>query len=1172
MQAALVPLFLRARARWLLASLFVVLALVPQIALAQTANTYGFVDQCYAVADELPGSANLQTDTLTRLDRSTGQSYVIGQTGSTNMENLAFGPGRTLYGVDGGQLGTLNANTGAFTPRPSVIGTGRGSAGNISLNNVDGLSYDLTRDIFFAIHRRNDGSTNATVKPDLLFAINPQTGALIPNQFGLGVDYVVVPAILGVSGRLLGDVDDISFHPATGDLYGLLNTNGAGARLVTIDVNTGGIDTGEVIRYPNPYPQNPALAGQIIDDIEGLSFFNTGRLFASTGTNGPDPVDLNSLFEIDIAASTGVLIGPFPNQPPGAAPRDYEGLACLTAEAAIVMDKFTNGPGQLPDDADEPIGPYIQAGAPVTWTYLFTNTSFVTLTDFSLVDDRIGTISCPPANLLLAPGDGFACTATGTATLGQYTNTAVITATSQIGLLTPRQTVTSTDPSHYFGMSPAIAIKKYTNGEDADTPTGPLVPVGSAVAWTYVVTNTGSDLLTNVTVTDDQGVVVSCPKNTLAVGEVMTCTAGGIATAGQYANIGVVTGTPPAGPNVVAADPSHYFGVAPGIAIKKYTNGEDADTPTGPQIPVGGAVTWTYVVTNTGNQILTEVTVSDDQGVSVGCPKDTLAVGEVMTCTASGIATAGQYANMGTVVGTPPVGPNVAAADPSHYYGYVIPAPGIAIKKYTNGEDADTPTGPQIPVGSAVAWTYVVTNTGNVPLTNVAVSDDQGVSVSCPKNTLAVGEVMTCAANGTAVAGQYANIGTATGTPPTGPAVTSADPSHYFGYIVPAPGIAIKKYTNGEDADTPTGPQIPVGGAVSWTYVVTNTGNVPLTGVAVTDDQGVAVSCPKNTLATGEVMTCTASGIATAGQYANIGTATGTPPTGPNITAADPSHYFGFVIPPAPAQVGDLVWLDDNANGMQDPSESGVSGVEVRLYTAAGTLVQTQLTSPAGLYLFTDVAPGSYYIVFINTHADTAFTTANQGGDDARDSDVDLTLPSGLPGDNVGRTATFTLAPGADDRTWDAGLVSVSGQGTAAIGDRVWNDTNQDGVQDAGEIGAPDVTVRLYTNVAGVFTVLRTTTTDALGLYRFDNLSAGQYLVEFVAPPERALSPRNAAAATTENDSDADLVTGRTVVITLPDGVTDLSWDAGISVMPNAEPPTDEPGQRPSLFIPLISR
>ena len=75
-----------------------------------------------------------------------------------------------------------------------------------------------------------------------------------------------------------------------------------------------------------------------------------------------------------------------------------------------------------------------------------------------------------------------------------------------------------------------------------------------------------------------------------------------------------------------------------------------------------------------------------------------------------------------------------------------------------------------------------------------------------------------------------------------------------------------------------------------------------------------------------------------------------------------------------------------------------------------------------------------------------------------------------------------------------------------------------------------------------------------------------------MTPAQRTMSPRNAVGATAENDSDADPVTGRTVVISLPDGVTDLSWDAGISVLPSAEPPTDEPGQRPSLFIPLISR
>ena len=70
----------------------------------------------------------------------------------------------------------------------------------------------------------------------------------------------------------------------------------------------------------------------------------------------------------------------------------------------------------------------------------------------------------------------------------------------------------------------------------------------------------------------------------------MTCTASGVAAAGQYANIGSVTAVDPFGTPVNDTDPSHYFGAAPGIDIEKATNGVDADNPPGPFIPVGNAV------------------------------------------------------------------------------------------------------------------------------------------------------------------------------------------------------------------------------------------------------------------------------------------------------------------------------------------------------------------------------------------------------------------------------------------------------------------------------------------------------------------------------------------------------------------------------------------------------
>ncbi|MFZ3382477.1 MAG: hypothetical protein WA144_00995 [Candidatus Methanoperedens sp.] len=108
--------------------------------------------------------------------------------------------------------------------------------------------------------------------------------------------------------------------------------------------------------------------------------------------------------------------------------------------------------------------------------------------------------------------------------------------------------------------------------------------------------------------------------------------------------------------------------------------------------------------------------------------------------------------------------------------------PAITIKKYTNGSDADIAPGPYLIPGNPVIWTYIVTNIGNVDLSNVIVTDDKGVTVTCPKTTLAVAESMTCTASGTAVAGQYENIGTANGTNGS-KTVTATDPSHYYGKL-----------------------------------------------------------------------------------------------------------------------------------------------------------------------------------------------------------------------------------------------------------------------------------------------------------------------------------------------------------------------------------------------------
>jgi hypothetical protein len=463
---------------------------------------------------------------------------------------------------------------------------------------------------------------------------------------------------------------------------------------------------------------------------------------------------------------------------------------------------------------------------------------------------------------------------------------------------------------------PDIDIEKYVwdgaDWQDADSATGPYLPsTQDPVVFRFVVTNNGTVDLTSVNLTDtDMSAfytdvactnLASFPTN-LAVNETKIYYSELAWAAGQHEDEATAVGQPPIGNPVSDSDPAYYFGAEVGIHIEKYTNGEDADSPTGPHIVAGGSVTWTYNVTNTGALNLSGILVTDDHpGVNPAYLSGDngdgiLNPGESWIYQATGVAAAGQYANTGTVVGYYDSA-QVTDSDPSHYLGL---GPGIDIEKHTNGEDADVPTGPSIPVGGTVNWTYYVSNTGDVALTGILVTDNQPgvtpvyVSGDDGDGALNVTEIWIYQATGVAVVGQYANIGTVVGYYGAVP-VTDSDPSHYLGL---GPGIDIEKHTNGVDADTAPGPYISINSSVTWTYIVTNTGDLDLTGIIVTDDHvgviPVYVSGDNGDgiLNPGEIWIYQASGIAEAGQYANVGTVTGTPPVGADVSDSDPSHYY----------------------------------------------------------------------------------------------------------------------------------------------------------------------------------------------------------------------------------------------------------------------------------------
>lgn len=271
---------------------------------------------------------------------------------------------------------------------------------------------------------------------------------------------------------------------------------------------------------------------------------------------------------------------------------------------------------------------------------------------------------------------------------------------------------------------------------------------------------------------------------------------------------------------------------------------------------------------------------------------------------------------------------------------------------------------------------------------------------------------------------------------------------------------------------------------------------------------------------------------------------------GYNLTAGeiDNSADAGLIFPtPQLATIGDRVWLDNGQgggtanDGLQNGTEVGVSGVTVTLFRdpdGAGGLpavpFATTITDANGNYLFSNIVPDPTvtYQVGFTLPIGFAFSPKDAGAD-AVDSDVNTSGP------NFGRTDAFTVPTATTITTVDAG---INASALASVGNFVWNDLDQDGVQDAGEPGIAGITVNLYNSV-GV--IIATTVTDALGQYQFTGLAAGIYEVGFVAPTGYSFSTAGVGAEWT--DSDANTGTGRTGTFTLVAGQNKDDVDAGLS-------------------------
>ena len=281
------------------------------------------------------------------------------------------------------------------------------------------------------------------------------------------------------------------------------------------------------------------------------------------------------------------------------------------------------------------------------------------------------------------------------------------------------------------------------------------------------------------------------------------------------------------------------FVAEPAISVVK--------TPSATSAVIGDTITYNYGVTNTGDVTLTGVTAVDDLLGAITLDKDTLAPGE---------STSGSLTH--TVVEADLPGPIVNTVDTEGWYVEqkvtddddasvsLTPGPAISVTK--------TPSTLNAKIGDTITYNYVVTNTGDVTLTGVTAVDDLLGAITLDKDTLAPGESTSGSLTHTVVEadlpGPIFNTVIAEGWYNDGEeSVKVSDNDDVNVFIGVNPLISVTK-----DADD-FGPEL--GDVITYTYVVTNTGDVTLVNVKAVDDKLGEVSLDKTTLAPGESATGT---------------------------------------------------------------------------------------------------------------------------------------------------------------------------------------------------------------------------------------------------------------------------------------------------------------------------
>jgi uncharacterized repeat protein (TIGR01451 family) len=547
----------------------------------------------------------------------------------------------------------------------------------------------------------------------------------------------------------------------------------------------------------------------------------------------------------------------------------------------------------------------VDVGEKIAYRFVVENIGNVPVHGIEVHDTRLSNLA--PVGIILQPGqqavftaDDYVGTQADFDAGGIVINTATVTGLDPQGDPIPTPDPSSTTTPLADPVAGLSIVKTATLG---DLNGNGVADAGEKISYGFVVQNTGNVTQHSVKVVDAKVKNLAPASVTLIPGQKAaftasdyTVTQADIDAQLPIVNTATATGLDPADEPTTSGPSTATTPVRAAVAslsiVKTATLNDSDDNGTA---DAGETISYGFLVTNTGTVTASEVTVADVVVANIAPAPLALAPGasqlftaDDYTVTQADLDAQVDIVNTATAVGVDPTDEEITSDPSTATTPVTTAAPLLSIVK--SGDLSDANGNGKVDVGDTIAYSFVVTNVGNVTIHDIVVTDAKVTGITPATATLAPGEQQIFTADsyeGTQAdidaGGTVSNIAFASGLDPRDVALPPVSSEVVTPLADPTPVLSIVKTATLNDKNG--NGRADAGETISYSFVVQNTGNLTIRDASVTDPKvsglapatvGILLPGQKATF-TADDYTVTAADVVH-GEVSNTATAAGADP------------------------------------------------------------------------------------------------------------------------------------------------------------------------------------------------------------------------------------------------------------------------------------------------------